>query len=335
MSLDSFLTQIHHPQPMSHKGQNGKALIVGGSDLFHAASQWSFKAASRLVDMTFYSSVVDNNELVHDAKFYGTDGVVVRRADLPSYLDEVNAVLIGPGMRRDIHSRFSPQELDSITLSNLAESDWENDTQAITSVLLRGWPQKRWVIDAGALQVMQPEWIPPEAILTPHAGELAAFVQKLFGGVPVWAETLAQKHIELGLIARGLAGETESFSARLMNTHDVEAVLGSQLSQLLKQFSADRHNAVVLLKGAVDIIWNAEQVVVVAGGNAGLTKGGTGDVLAGLTLGLRATSPAFASAVVASWMNKEAGHSLYQRQGTMFNSSDLVDELPKIWEQLP
>lgn len=319
---------------MSHKGQNGKALIVGGSDLFHAASQWSFKAASRLVDMTFYSSVVDNNELVRDAKFYGTDGVVVRRVDLPSYLDEVNAVLIGPGMRRDIHSHFSPQELDSITPSDLAESDWENDTQAITSVLLRGWPQKRWVIDAGALQVMQTEWVPPEAILTPHAGELAAFVQKLFGGVPAWAETLAQKHIELGLIARGQAGEMESFSARLMNTHDVEAVLGSQLSQLLKQFSADRHNAVVLLKGAVDIIWNAEQVVVVAGGTAGLTKGGTGDVLAGLTLGLRATSPALASAVVASWMNKEAGHSLYQKNGTMFNSSDLVDELPPVWQKL-
>lgn len=334
MSLDGFLTQIHHPQPMSHKGQNGKVLIVGGSDLFHAASQWSFKAASRLVDMTFYSSVADNNELVRDAKFYAADGVIVRRLDLPSYLDEVNAILMGPGMRRDIHSRFSPQELDSISLNHLSENDWENDTQAVTSVLLRGWPQKRWVIDAGSLQVMQPEWIPPGAILTPHAGELAAFVQKLFGGVPAWAETLAQKHTELGLIARGQAGEVESFSARLMNSHDVEAVLGGQLSQSLKQFSADCQNAVILLKGAVDIIWNEEQLVVVAGGNAGLTKGGTGDVLAGLTLGLRATSPALASAVVASWINKEAGHSLYKRQGTMFNSSDLVDELPSVWRQL-
>lgn len=334
MSLGDFLTQIHHPQPMSHKGQNGKALIVGGSDLFHAASQWSFKAASRLVDMVFYSSVAENNELVRDAKFYGTDGVVVGRSDLPLYLDEVDTVLIGPGMRRDVHSRFTPQELDTISPNDLTDGDWESDTQAVTSVLLRGWPQKRWVIDAGALQTMQPEWTPPEAILTPHVGELAAFAQKLPGGLPSWVETLAHKHTELAVIARGLTGDVESFSARLMNTHDVQAVLDQDLIQALRQFSANHRNAVVILKGAVDIVWNVERIVVVAGGNAGLTKGGTGDVLAGLALGLRATAPALPSAVVASWMNKEAGHSLHQRQGTMFNSSDLVDALPVIWQKL-
>ena len=51
------LDQLYRPGKDSHKGQNGKLLVIGGSNLFHSASMWSLEVASRIVDMVFYSSV--------------------------------------------------------------------------------------------------------------------------------------------------------------------------------------------------------------------------------------------------------------------------------------
>lgn len=332
MSLDKFLVQIKTFEPLSHKGQNGKALIVGGSDLFHAASQWSFKACSRLTDMTFYSSIDENNDLIRDAKFYGTDGVVVRRSELSLYLDEVDAVLIGPGMRRDIVSRFSSEQLEKLSPSDLNENDWSSDTLAVVVSLLKNWPNKRWVIDAGALQVMQPSWTPAEAILTPHVGELRLWSQKLMDDVG-WVDRLEAFQNELARLVH-LNTSGESLPAGLVESSVFELILSNELKNELLELSSKHGNSVFLLKGSVDIIWNDQEIIVISGGNAGLTKGGTGDVLAGVTLGLRAKSPALASAVIASWLNKQAGHTLYQKQGVMFNSSDLVDEIPVVWRSL-
>ncbi|MDO8451721.1 MAG: hypothetical protein Q7S76_02520, partial [bacterium] len=59
------IKRIYMPSHASHKGQNGRLLIIGGSHLFHAASLWALNVASRIVDMVFYSSVPENNALVH------------------------------------------------------------------------------------------------------------------------------------------------------------------------------------------------------------------------------------------------------------------------------
>ena len=48
-----ILKELYKPPAGSHKGQNGKLMIIGGSKLFHAASLWSLKVASRIVDMVF------------------------------------------------------------------------------------------------------------------------------------------------------------------------------------------------------------------------------------------------------------------------------------------
>src|ERR1035437_8485901 len=138
----------------SHKGENGKLLIIGGSVLFHAASLWSLQVASRIVDMVFYSSVPQNNELVEKEKAEFRNGIIVPRNKIEHYINDAECILIGPGMPRE----------------NGAEQG-DDDTKELTEKLLKNYPNKKWVIDGGSLQVIKPEILPLTAIITPHHQE--------------------------------------------------------------------------------------------------------------------------------------------------------------------
>ncbi|MBI3342977.1 hypothetical protein HY032_02380, partial [Candidatus Gottesmanbacteria bacterium] len=94
------LQRLYVPPRESHKGQNGRLLVIGGSHLFHAASLWALTVASRIVDLVHYSSVPENNEIVQKAKEEFRNGIVVRREDLDLYIEEDDCILIGPGMER-------------------------------------------------------------------------------------------------------------------------------------------------------------------------------------------------------------------------------------------
>lgn len=330
--IEAYLSQLSQPAPLSHKGENGKVLIIGGSDLFHAASQWSFLVASRWVDMTFYSSVSENNQLMHEAKMYARDGVVVPRSELLSYAGESDAILLGPGMRRDVSSRFSPSELLTILPKQLKKDDWENDTKAITAALLHAFPEKRWILDAGALQVLEKEWLPRKAVLTPHARELGRLAEsnRLISS-SFWEEFQRQR--ELLFLEVG-SDQAISRPARLFSAAEVASVLTNAVRDELNALAYDLNDATLIVKGPDDIIWDKERVVVIDGGNAGLTKGGTGDALAGLVTAFCATSPSFPSLVVASYLNKMAAHELFATNGQMYNTTDLVEQLPKTWHEL-
>src|SRR6266436_10101426 len=95
-----ILKQLYTPPPNSHKGQNGKLMVIGGSHLFHAASLWALEIASKIVDMVFYSSVPENNEIVFQAKKEFRNGIIVPRNQIENYIEEADCVLLGPGMMR-------------------------------------------------------------------------------------------------------------------------------------------------------------------------------------------------------------------------------------------
>jgi NAD(P)H-hydrate epimerase len=97
---------------------------------------------------------------------------------------------------------------------------------------------------------------------------------------------------------------------------------------------AKKYKSVILLKGEHDIVSDGKQTVRVSGGNPGMTKGGTGDVLAGLVASLYCKNDAFLSACSASFINKKAGESLAKRVGIYFNASDLANEIPIIMKDL-
>jgi len=261
MDNNHYLRQLHLVTPDSHKGQNGKLLLIGGSKLFHAASLWSLTVASRIVDLVHYSSVLENNDIVRRAKNEFRNGMVVERNDIDFYIQEDDCILIGPGMDRS------------------------DETRRITNTLLKKYPQKKWVIDAGALQMIDVAVIPNQAILTPHHQEFELLLKK-------------------------------------KNT-----------IQTPEQF-AKLHQCTVLLKGSIDVVTDGEHKEFISGGNAGMTKGGTGDVLAGLVAALACTNEPFVSAVVGSLINKAAGDDLYSTVGPFFNATDLANQIPHTMRRL-
>jgi NAD(P)H-hydrate epimerase len=264
----SDLKKLYVSQSDSHKGQNGKLMVIGGSVLFHAASLWSLKIASRIVDMVFYSSVDANNIIVQKEKEEFRDGIIVPRNKIEHYIDEAEVILIGPGLPRE---------------NGIEKGD--DDTKLLTETLLQKYKDKKWVIDGGSLQVIDPAILPDTSIITPHHQEF----QALFNLAPSFGN-----------------------AAKM----------------------AKKYRITILLKGEKDYVADHSKIIEMIGGNAGMTKGGTGDVLAGLTAALYCKNAAFLSAACASYINKKAGESLYKKVGLYFNSSDLVDEIPVVMKKL-
>ncbi len=337
--MKNYLQNIKLPNPTSHKGQNGKLLIIGGSELFHAASRWSLDVASKFVDMVFYASVPSNNDLITEAKGKFWNGIVIQREDLENYIDEADCILIGPGMTREkyvndawrtlllsgqtwsqkkdvrqkdltIQMRNKPQKLSEKTLQKLrAEINWSRDTYAVTNYLLAKYSHKKWVIDAGALQMVEPALLNQNVIITPHYGELKTVFEN-FDGIDHVMQMMHKKE-------------------------NTDATFEKNMLDNIRAMSGKVNGATFIIKGKRDIVCNAEQIEIVEGGNAGMTKGGTGDVLAGLVAALYCTNEIYPAAVVASYTNKKAGDALYKKVGPFFNASDLVAEIPTVlWEEI-
>lgn len=93
---------------------------------------------------------------------------------------------------------------------------------------------------------------------------------------------------------------------------------------------AKEHDCIIVVKNAETAIYSSDDSVMVRGGNAGLTKGGTGDVLAGLTVALAATNEPLLAACAASFIAKKAADELYQKVGFAYNADDLAEEIPKV-----
>jgi ADP-dependent NAD(P)H-hydrate dehydratase / NAD(P)H-hydrate epimerase len=102
---------------------------------------------------------------------------------------------------------------------------------------------------------------------------------------------------------------------------------GNEKVDFVKNFA--RSNGVtVLLKGVIDIISDGVEVRANRTGNAGMTVGGTGEVLAGLTGALFARQNAFEAACAAAFINGAAGDMAFVEFGYGLLATDVIDNIP-------
>ena len=261
------IKQLYKPATESKGEDNGQVTVVGGSDLFHGAPLLSLKIASCIVDMVFFATEEESvGKVAENIKSQLLSFIWIPWGEMGEYVGKSDAALVGPGLK-----------------SFRSEKDKRTayETKELVKALLLKFKDKRWVIDAGALQVMEADWIPRGAILTPNKKEY----DNLFG-------------------------------------------------DLVPEDAAKKYDCVIVLKGPTSLVAGPDDAVNVEGGNPGLTKGGSGDVLAGLAVALLAKNKPFEAAAAAAYVTKFAADELYKRVGTSYNADDLTQQIPISFNEL-
>lgn len=136
---------------------------------------------------------------------------------------------------------------------------------------------------------LQPD-LPQKGIVTPHAGEF-----KRISGI-----TLPESH---------------------------EAYYQERIKPVMGY--AKEKGLVVLLKGRVDLITDGENVRGNTTGNPGMTVGGTGDVLAGVTAAFYARTTAIRAATAAAFVNGRAGDLVYMEKDFGMVATDVIEKIPE------
>lgn len=246
----------------SHKGENGKVAVIGGSRRMHGAPIFSALAAEASgVDLVYVAVPFSHEEVAKNAspnfQVFTFDGDELLKKDVGPMLQILaimDCAVIGPGLSRNA------------------------ETLGAIEQVMGGAPCPL-VIDATALQSTTLACVAGRgSVLTPHLGELERM---------------------------GLTMEDVSQRARVANT-------------------------TFLVKGPTDLITGPDgEMHESKGGNAGLTVGGTGDALAGLTAGLIAQKIApFDAAMLASRVIKTAGDRLFEEKGFRYTTMDVIEQIP-------
>lgn len=261
--------------PSSHKGQNGRVLVIGGSIDYYGAPLLSALGALYSGADLVYLFVPECNfecsrSLYPDfvVKKYPGEFLTARHAQtIIEFGKKCDSILIGPGL-----------------------GDREQTMEAVLEIINN--LHIPTVLDAGAMMVLKKiDKFPlqQQVVITPHQNEF---------------KNLVDREIKI-------------------SEEDSKSVV------LLRSISMDLHIN-VLLKGPVDYVSSEEGVVETNHtGNAGMTVGGSGDVLAGVVATFLAQGlEGFDAARCAAYFVGEAGDLLKKNKGYHFSASDIAMMLP-------
>lgn len=272
---DVFLATV--PRASSaHKGDFGRLLVIGGSEVYSGAPALVSLGALRTgVDLVYAAAPSKAAQAISsispDLITIKLQGDILKPNSLETlrpYLKLVDTVVMGPGMG------LSPETADFVKL-------------CVDEVEKAGKPL---LLDADGLKAFASfkRELKVPLVLTPHAGEYTILTN----------DTLPKDPEERALIV---------------------------------QKTAKKLGAVILLKGKVDVICDTNKVKLNFTGNAGMTVGGTGDVLSGIVGGLMAQHvDPFEAAVAGAFVNGAAGDFVANEIGFHMVATDIVDWIPKV-----
>jgi len=258
------------PRASSHKGQNGRLLVIAGGPYTGAPALVGFGALGMGVDLVHIATPALAATVVasYSPTFivHPLVGHRLLREDLRQIQEitsRVDAVAIGPGL-----------------------GDVEGTLEAVREVVRS--LSIPIVIDADAIKAVgaDPRCLAgKKAVLTPHSREFQTLTGKSLPDPP---------------------------EERAGIVRDAAKSLG----------------ATILLKGPVDIVSDGARLKFNYTGNPGMTVGGTGDVLCGVTAGLiaKGMSP-FDAARLAAFANGAAGDLAFEAKSYGLTSVDVADNL--------
>ena len=253
----SIIKKLYFPSPTSHKGANGRLLIIAGSDKYHGSVVLCASMASKMVDMVYLATTKDNFDIIKKTREKLAEFIYIFPRELKSTIEEADAILIGPGL--------IPNQ----------------ETKKLVKNILTKYPDKKIILDAGALRALETKWLHKNCVITPHAGE---------------------------------------FKFLFKRDESPENVLA-----VSKKFPV-----IIVAKGSVDYIAQNGYLWSSRTGNAGMTKGGTGDVLSGLLASLATKNDLLLSAQSAVYINGLAGDHLQKKHSHYYSASELVNEVRRI-----
>ncbi len=185
------------------------------------------------------------------------------------------------------------------------------------------------VIDADAIKSISMNEV-ENSIITPHAKELEIFLINSKINKNIIKKINNEKNSRMRVSSVAKRAKSLRELSHVTRTRS-QLTKKSKLIQKITQKFLNKNN-IILLKGKIDIIISRDKIFYNKTGNAGMTKGGTGDVLAGLCAGFLAQSKnLLESAINAAYFNGLIGDILLKKKkGFTYLASDMVEELKRI-----
>lgn len=282
VSYGDFL-RLKNRDENSHKGNNGRLLIVGGSKDYSGAPAIAGMAAIGAgADLVYVATPEKSAEAIKSTspdlivKSLEGDKLSLKHSEeILEMADNVDAVLIGPGAGID------------------------DETSKLFNVLVTKI-KKPIVLDADSLKQVELSLIKnrEDIILTPHIFEFKSFFN----------------------ITDDLKLDIDSYDFNKVDENI------TQFQQITRQIKAT-----VLVKGKYDLILSGTRFRINKSGNAGMTVGGTGDALAGISASLLAQGlNSFDSACLGVFINGLAGERAFDVKGNGFSATDLVSYIGNV-----
>lgn len=255
-----IVKSLYQAPETSHKGQNGRILIIAGSEKYHGALLMALQTASRVVDMVYVYSP-DNQELIKQLKSEIAVFINVLPAELWQTVDIVDSILVGPGLEES------------------------KKNKKMVEKLVKKYSEKKLIIDATATWHMNPEMLHKNCLVTPHSREF----EQVFRCDPTAENVLKM---------------------------------------------AKYYQCIVALKGKYDYISDGKELYENRTGNEGMTKGGTGDVFAGLITALSAKNDLLLATQAGAYLCGLAGDKLKEKFGTFYNAGDVIKSLGEVLKDI-
>ncbi len=168
-------------------------------------------------------------------------------------------------------------------------------------------------------------------LIGPGLGQKKDFVLKLLREIkkPFVLDADAVKVISLESVSNAiLTPHIKEFQILYNNTIQKPVYDELEFEANIKAIKQKISDNIILLKGKEDIIFSKHRRFVNKTGHNSMTKGGTGDILAGICAGFLAQSGnAFDSAKEAAYTNGKLGEYMFKQRGYGYTAYDMANEV--------